>query len=55
MIKIYRKNERIGQYKEISPLLVPTKHEKKTAMHLAIEIKKAERALILLKETGGIS
>ncbi len=57
--KSCRNNDRVGEYKEINPLLVQTKcmgedkMYKKTAMHLAIEMRRAERALVLLRETGG--
>ncbi len=49
------KSELVGKYgKKINPLLVQTGNTKKqTAMHLAIENKKPERALLLLKETKG--
>ena len=53
-ITLHRTNERIGKYRERNPLLVQSTCTKKTtAMHLAIEMRKPERALILLKETGG--
>ena len=48
-----RRNDKIGEYRKINPLLVQTKTTLKTAMHLAIKIGKPERALILLTETKG--
>ena len=48
-----RRNKRIGNYSKINPLLVQTETTQKTAMHLAIERRKPERALILLAETKG--
>ncbi len=48
-----RDSEQVGEFgKEINPLLVLNKKQQ-TAMHLAIEKRKPERVILLLKETEG--
>ena len=60
LCEIFRKNRtikrylnRVGELENLYPLLVQSDPQKKSGMHLAIERMKPERALVLLRETGG--